>query len=257
MGFNLIDDALIDQALEDLAKFAIRSLSCVHLEVLDERCTSGAIPDGFRSTPLNGLVVDLQLNDDELLLGMTKNGRRDVRKGLRSGVIVEEVSAEDPSFVGEYYSQVSQAFSKRGLVPTYPQSRVESLVRHLHPSGHLLMLRATLPTGETAATGIFAGLPGGAASFTLQASDPKFYQWLPNEVLVWQALRHWRERGAIRFDFGGREIGSVTDFKRKFGGTDLTTDWLRYSKYSFLERARSLASHTQKSFQRRGRLAPG
>ncbi|MEX0768884.1 MAG: GNAT family N-acetyltransferase [Microthrixaceae bacterium] len=257
MGFNLVNDALITQAVEDLARFATRSLNCAHLEVLDGRCSSESIPDGFRSTPLNGLVVDLQLTEEQLLLGMTKNGRRDVRKSLRSGVIVEEVQPEDPKFVGEYYSQATSAFSKRRLVPTYPQSRVESLVKHLHPPGNLLLLRAKIPSGETAATGIFAGLPGGTASFTMQASDPEFHQWLPNEALIWQALLQWRERGAVRFDFGGREIGSPTDFKRKFGGEDLTTQWLRYSRYSFIETARSLASRTQKSLQRRGIRASG
>ena len=257
MGFNLVDDALIDSAVTGLAQYATSDLTCAHLEVLDQRCTRGVVPPGFKSTPLNGLVVDLQTDDEQLLLGMTKNGRRDMRKSLRSGVVVSEVDSNDSQFVQEYYSQVSLAFARRGLAPTYPQSRVESMVRHLYPTGNLILLRASLPTGETAATGIFAGIPGGGASFTFQASDPDFYQWLPNEALVWQALRAWRERGALSFDFGGREIGSPTDFKRKFGGTDLTTDWLRYSKYPLLESGRSLASRTHKALQKRRKFRSG
>jgi CelD/BcsL family acetyltransferase involved in cellulose biosynthesis len=257
MGFNLVDDALIASAVVALAKFATQSLNCVHVEVLDRRCTSGVVPQGFRSTPLNGLVVGLQVDDEQLLLGMTKNGRRDVRKSLRSGVIVEEVDPKDPEFVAEYFAQVSQAFARRGLRPTYPQSRVQSMVDHLHPPGHLLLLRVRVPTGETAATGIFAGLAQGTASFTLQASDSEFHEWMPNEIMVFEALRAWRDRGAVSFDFGGREIGGPQDFKRKFGGTDLTTQWLRYSKYPSLEVARSLASRTQKSLQRRGKTPSG
>ena len=257
MGFNLVEDALIDSAVTSLAEFATQSLGCMHLEVLDRRCTSGVIPPGFQSTSLNGLEVGLQVSDEELLEAMTKNGRRDVRKGMRLGVLIEQVSADDQQFVAEYYSQVSQAFAKRGLVPTYPQSRVESMVRHVYPAGHLVLLRAKLPTGETAATGIFAGIAGGAASFTMQASDPEFHQWLPNEVMVWEALRTWRDRGAVSFDFGGREIGGPQDFKRKFGGTDLTTHWLRYSRFTSIERARSLAGRAQKMLQRRGRLSRG
>jgi CelD/BcsL family acetyltransferase involved in cellulose biosynthesis len=257
MGFNLVDDALINSAVTGLAQYATESLKCAHVEVLDQRCTRGVVPPGFRSTPLNGLVVDLQAEDEQLLLAMTKNGRRDVRKGLRLGVVVSEVDSKDSLFIQEYYSQVSLAFARRGLTPTYPQSRVESMVRHLHSAGYLLLLRASLPTGETAATGIFAGIPGGGASFTFQASNPDFYDWLPNEALVWQALRSWRDRGAISFDFGGREIGSPTDFKRKFGGTDLTTDWLRYSKHPFLESGRSLASRTQKALQKRRKFGSG
>ena len=222
---------------------------------MDRRFDDGSVPAGFTSTPLHGLEVRLDRDDAELLAGMTANGRRDVRRSQRQDLVVEEVAADDPTFAREYFDQVSQAFARRGLVPSYPLERVEALIRHVHPAGHLLLLRVRTPDGEMGASGLFAGLPGGTASFTMQASYRSAYRWSPNEAIVWDALRRWRDRGAVRFDFGGRDVGAATDFKRKFGGEAVTTDWLRHSRLGALESARTYMARRQRRLQHRDRVS--
>jgi len=255
MGFNLVDDALVLPATVALTRATTRLAHAVHLELMDRRIRE--VPPGFRTTPLHGLEVAIDLEDEALLASLTAHGRRDVRKGLRSGVVVEEVAGDDPTFVAEYQAQAEAAFARRGLVPTHPPSLVEALVRHVHPAGHLLLLRARLPSGEPVASGIFAGLPGSTAWFTLQASSPDAYAWGPNDVMVWEAMRAWRDRGAVRFDLGGRDVASPRDFKRKFGGTPTTTQWLRWSRLGALEQARTAAAKLHKAAQRRAGAARG
>src|SRR3546814_16309088 len=72
-----------------------------------------------------------------------------------SDLTIEEASPM--GFAAEFHTQLIDVFSRQGLVPTYPQKRVQTLIDHVHPSGSLLLLRARAPTGESIATGIFAG----------------------------------------------------------------------------------------------------
>ena len=238
MGFNL--DAGTDRtaAVEALAPFAFGELGCVHLEMADRALTvAHRVPAGFRVGHLPGWELDLAHDDDALLSAMKPHGRRDVRRALRNGITVEEVDPVDPgSFVEEYFDQVSAAFAKRGRTPTYPAERVASLLRHLGPTAHLLVLRARTPDGEPAATGIFPGLPGGTAEFWMGASHRAHQHLLPNEALMWTALRAWRDRGARRFNFGG---GGT--YKAKYGGEPHLLPQFRRSRPALLEHARAAA----------------
>ena len=233
MGFDLDDVGLLPEALVALRGWAFGPLGCVHVEVMDRGLVSERVPPGFRAGVLPGFERDLRASDAELLAGMTPHGRRDVRRALRNGVTVEQVGPEDAdAFVGEYYAQVTEAFAKRGRTPTYPAGRVSAALRHLAPD-RLLVLRARTSDGVVAATGIFPGLPGAAAVFWMGASRRDRQSQLPNEALMWHAMREWRDRGAVRLDFGG---GGT--YKAKYGGTPITVPWLRASRFEVLERAR-------------------
>ena len=238
MGFDLDPGVDRADAIAALAPFAFDRRGCVHVEVADRAFADGQpLPPGFRASHLPGWELPLQRDDDALLAAMKPYGRRDVRRALRNGITVEEVDPTDPGgFVAEYYAQVSAAFARRDREPTYPAERVAALLRHLAPTGHLLVLRARTPDGEPAATGIFPGLPGGTAELWMGASDAAHQHLLPNEALMWTALRTWRDRGAERLNFGG---GGV--HKAKYGGTPHRLPQLRRSRPALLEHARTAA----------------
>jgi len=255
MGFDLDDPERSPEALDALRRFAFGPLGCVHVEVMDRHLRGDRLPAGWLAGPLPGFERRLDVDDDELLAGMTAHGRRDVRRALRNGIVVHEVSPEDhDAFAAEYYSQVSEAFAKRGLVPTYPLDRVRAALAASEPE-RLLLLRALTPEGEPAATGIFPGVPGATAVFWMGASHRSRQHLLPNEALMWQAMRTWRDRGARRLDFGG---GGT--YKAKYGGDPIAVPWLRSSRFAALESARDGLRRGVRRWQRRGtvpRSGPG
>src|SRR5690606_27099370 len=121
--------------------------------------------------------------------------------------------------------------------PTYPVDRIEALIRHLGPTGNLLLLQSRTPEdGEVAATGIFPGLPGSTAEYWMGGSWRAAQSQLPNEALMFSALRTWRDRGAVRFNFGGGG-----KYKAKYGGAPHAMPWVRTSRFEVLERARQVA----------------
>jgi CelD/BcsL family acetyltransferase involved in cellulose biosynthesis len=249
MGFDLDREVSAADLLGAARRLAFSELGCVHLELMDRGLTTPEpLPHGFRVDRLPGWELRIDRDDDQLLGAMRPHGRRDVRRALRNGIVVEEVDpVAEPGFAAEYYAQVRTAFAKRGLTPTYPQRRVEQMIEHVHPTGGVVLLRARTVDGRAAATGLFPGTPGGAAVFWMGASDPDLQSLLPNEALMWQALRTWRDRGAVCFDFGG---GGA--YKRKYGGTPVEVPWFRVSRPAALEHARDALRRAARATQRRG-----
>ena len=102
-------------------------------------------------------LIDLTLGEDVLYSRLSsKSCRYSIRRAEKLGVTIEEAS--DEGFADEYYEQLLDVFAKQSLVPTYDRERVRLLIRHLAPTGNLLLLRAREPQGRCIATGIFVGL---------------------------------------------------------------------------------------------------
>jgi GNAT acetyltransferase-like protein len=236
MGFNLLDGVGRREALEALLPFAFRELRCLHLEIKDRRLLDEDFDGmGFRCSPFVTLEIDLDREEDEIFGGMSSACRRAVRKSEKVDLTVEEARGE--GFAEEYYAQLEDVFAKQGLTPPYDVDRVRALIRHLEPTGRLLLLRAVSAEGERVATGIFPGM-NHSAYFWGGASWRSGQILRPNEAIFWHAIRHWRARGARVMDLGGGG-----DYKLKFGPRQLTVPWARKARVPGLLRLRELAEH--------------
>lgn len=234
MGFNLDVGISRKDALEALSRSAFSEFGCLHFELMDRRIgIQDARALSLKYEVATGFEVDLTRSEDDLWSSMSSACRRCIRKAEKSGVAVEVAS--DAGFVHEYYEQLKDVFAKQGLVPTYPKTRVAALVKHLLPAGHLLLLRARDPNGVCIATGIFPAANdfmffwGGASLRSGQILRP-------NEAVQWAAMRFWSERGIRAYDMGGGG-----EYKRKYGGREISGVWIRHSRSRVLEPLRALA----------------
>jgi CelD/BcsL family acetyltransferase involved in cellulose biosynthesis len=73
------------------------------------------------------------------------------------------------------------------------------------------------------------------------ASWREFRSVRPNDLLMWSAIRYWRERGADVFDFGG-----AGDYKLKFGPTEVAVPLFRKSRFGIVGDMREVAKRTIK-----------
>lgn len=241
MGFNLREGTVSRRdALAAIVPFAFKELGCLHMEVKDLRLTADDLDSvGFRHSPF--LTFEVVLKDDEsLLAGMSRMGRRLVRRSGRTGVTVEEASGVE--FADEYHAQLVDVFAKQGLDPIYGVERVRDLVRCMEPSGRLLLLRARNPDGMSIGTGIFPAL-NGRAWFWGGASWRPYQNLNPNEAIFWYAMRYWRERGMRVLDMGGGG-----DYKRKFGVQEVVVPMARRARLPILLSLRDLA---ERAYERR------
>lgn len=232
MGFNLKPGVDPRAALRAAEVFAFRQLGCLHMELRDRRL---AVDDGaalrFDHRLRHTFISDLARDEDALFALMTPACRRNVRAARRNGLIVEQ--AEPAGFAETYYDQLLDVFAKQGLKPTYGVDRVRALIDHLHPTGSLLLLRVKRPDGAIVATGLYPGFRAwcffwGSASYR---ADQRLR---PNEILHWEAMRYWKARGAVCFDWGGGG-----DYKKKFGVTPVTNPHFFKSAHPFMQTVRS------------------
>ncbi len=234
MGFNLAEDVSRRAALEALLPFAFKTLGCLHLEVKDRLLTAeDAAVLGLETTPFHTFEIDLRRTEEEIWAGFTSACRRAIRKAEREGVVVEQAS--DVEFADDYYAQLRDVFAKQSLVPTYDLERVRSLIRHLQPTGNLLLLRARDRDGLCIGTAIFPAM--NRTAFFWGGASWRSHQILrPNEPLFWYALRYWRDRGMEVLDLGGGG-----EYKRKYGVTEVTVPFVRCSRFRALSHLRAAA----------------
>jgi len=243
MGFNLAPGASRADAMAALERTAWNDLKCLHMEVSDPHFTPEAGEAlGFKTSYYTSYRTDLTKSEEDLFQAMESACRRCVRKAEKSGVTIEE--AHDPAFADEYYEQLKDVFSKQGLVPTYDAERVRALVRHMGPTGNVLLLRARDAEGKCIATGIFPGF-NKISEFWGNASFRSYQNLRPNELIHWYAMRYWKKRGAEVHDWGGEGT-----YKEKYGCVSHRVPWFIKSRYEFVGKLRDTAKKMHRGKQR-------
>jgi len=236
MGFNLGDGVSRRAAAEALIPFAFRQLRCLHLELRDRLLSDADLSGlGFASSPTALFELDLSPPEAEIFGAMNSSCRRAIRKSEKEGVRIEKASGD--LFADEYHAQLVDVFTKQGIKPTYGVQRVRELIRAMEPTGHLLLLRAVAPGGDSIATGIFPAM--NRTAYFWGGASWRVHQGLrPNEAIFWHAIRFWKQRGIAVLDMGGGG-----DYKRKYGPRELTIPHFRRSRVPGLMALRDLAAY--------------
>jgi Acetyltransferase (GNAT) domain len=237
MGLNMAPGASRADAMEAIVPFVFRDLGCRHLEIADPLLTRRDMETFEAEVHVRrSFRSDLTMSVDTLFSGMESACRRCIRKAEKSGVTIE--AADPAGFDHEYYGHLEDVFAKQNLRPTYGAERVAALIRHVHPTGDLLLLRARDGSGTSIATGIFAGF--NTLSYFWGNGSLRQHQILrPNELIHWHALRTFKARGMHWHYWGGDG-----EYKRKYGGEEVLQLEFRLSRSRMIAMARDLARAT-------------
>jgi lipid II:glycine glycyltransferase (peptidoglycan interpeptide bridge formation enzyme) len=232
MGFNLRPEVPRQLAAEALKPFAFGELGCIHFEVVDLGMRSEMIGGlDLIHEPRTTLEVDLMQSEDALFGNMTSSCRRNIRKAEKNGVVIEE--ARDMAFADEYADQFKDVFDKQGMVPFYGAERMRALIKHLLPTGTMVMFRARDSQGRCIATGAYPAL-GQIAFYWGGASWREHQKLCPNELLQWSAMKYWKQRGMKIYNLVG-----AMEFKQRFGGHPVPVIMVGKSKYRIVSQMRS------------------
>jgi len=243
MGFNLRPGVSRRLAVAALPEFAFKQLRCAHVELVDAFLKPDDVEGlGFTYRMNPTLEVDLTLSEEEIFNRMTKSCRWTVRKAEKNGVVIEE--ANDPAFADEVAAQLQEVFAKHGLALHFGADRVCALIKHLQPTGGLLMLRARDPEGRCIGTGIYPGSHH-TAFYLIGASWREHQKLYPNELLLWNAMLHWKRRGAKVFNM----VGNM-EFKQKFGGVETAVPLISMSRNPLIGFLRNRAPKIAKAAMR-------
>jgi lipid II:glycine glycyltransferase (peptidoglycan interpeptide bridge formation enzyme) len=214
---------LVDRMRQFCVDASVRALF-VQLPQGGARLESSLRSIGFEPThmdvaPCATVRIDLSQTPDELLAGMSKHTRHDVRQSFREPVRVRFATRTDlPSFYELYCCTAArQAFTP------LPYRYLEHMWDELHPGGHLEILMADV-NGVDVSGNMVSCFADTVTGRWLGFDAARLHQRLrPNEALIWAAMSWARARGCRWLDVGGVNQATMATseqlpLKLRFGG---------------------------------------
>jgi lipid II:glycine glycyltransferase (peptidoglycan interpeptide bridge formation enzyme) len=165
-------------------------------------------------------VLDLSQSEEQLLSGMRKTTRYEIRRAPKSGI--EVFSTTDPIHLKEFFSLYKKTSSRQGFVPHHGIREEFELFAKKH--------QAVLYLGKSAGETISAAIIlyyGNQAIYHHGASVPSK---VPASYAVqWEAIQDAKKRGLKEYNFWGiapenspkHPWNGITLFKKGFGGREV------------------------------------
>lgn len=226
--------------LLDVMVDAIRC--CVHDEAIhvlvvqpateatgDALVCAGFAPTDLGISSLATIQVDLAASEDELLQRMNRTTRQNVRRGMRSGLVIREGGEDDLAI---FHTLLEATAERQHFTPNCLQYFID-LSHEIGRSGECQMFLAE--DGSQPIAGLVLVTFGNRAVCKRAAWSGTAGELRPNEALHWSAMRWAKGRGIRFYDFDGVDadvaravcagghvprsaVDSVSRFKLGFGG---------------------------------------
>jgi hypothetical protein len=188
-------------------------------------------PSGRPSLRFYGHVLDLKDGQEALFKGLDGAVRRAIRKAENEGVRVEFSNKIEA--VREFFALHCLNRRRHGL-PPQPFRFFENIARHVLAAGQGFVAIARLAQQPLAACLFFHNCS--EAIYKFGASDYAFQQLRPNNLVMWEAIKHCAANGFSRLHLGRTSLENegLRRFKQGFGARE---EQLEYRRYDFSQRA--------------------
>jgi Acetyltransferase (GNAT) domain len=172
-----------------------------------------------------GHTIDLCGTPSELLARFKSSARRALRKANRSG-LQAEVSVS-PGAIMEYY-RLHALTRKRHGVPPQPLSFFQNIQEAVISRGLGFVVLARF--GGQAVAGAVYFRFGSRALYKFAASDLKFQNLRPNNLVIWQGARYLAENGVQELDLGRTALNhhGLRRFKLSCGSKEKTIHYFKF-----------------------------
>lgn len=213
------------------------------------------------------LLTDLSGTVEDLISGLSKYTRKQVRRAEREGITVERLNCRDPETLynfGSFWNRFAQ--SKADVRSILNVSVKLHMLQRLANASMLEMSRASGPDGEPLVYHVFIVAEGRArvhhsASLFRDEAESSAHRHVmawSNRFLHWQNMLYYRQRGCTHYDLGGWYAGKenesllrVNQFKEEFGG-NVVCEYDAMVGCSFLGRSALWAQDQYRKMLHRG-----
>ena len=187
---------------------------------------------GFISSPMhlhaeNTWILDIKQSEEEILAGMRKNTRYEVRKGLKAGLTFEEsTSLDDVKILTKLQKETVK---RHGFVGFSEKLFKAQLVTFGSDNQAKLYF---IKKGKEVLVAAIIIFYGDCAYYHHSASSEKARELPASYFLQWEVIQEAKKRGCKFYNFWGiapennlkHRFAGVTTFKKGFGGERI--DWL-------------------------------
>ncbi len=223
MGFDIYDREKAIDILPYVIKYFSKKYHCIYLQICNEYFDNEVLnKNKIRYQKIESFKTDLTLSEEEIYAGFHRDVKAKIRKFNKTGCHIESDCSQE--YVDIYWKQLVESFKNRGLSPSYDKKRIEVMVEELNKKNMIHCLRVINPEGVCIASFLSIGF----GNITIVIGNPSYIryrnEYKPNEVLVWQTIKYWKNKGVKIFDYGGGG-----DWKLKFGCSPTSYFMAHYS----------------------------
>ncbi|MCB2180239.1 peptidoglycan bridge formation glycyltransferase FemA/FemB family protein [bacterium] len=155
------------------------------------------MPSDFYVIPPTTVLTNLEGDDSEIMSQMKSRTRRNIRKGLKSGLVVREGTEADIPLIFSWMEETAKQDHYYHYDLDYYYKALEIL-----KANNILELFVADYDGEPISA-IFVGVLGDWSVFKWGASSGEHLETRPNELLHWHAMQWSKEFGCKYYDMGG------------------------------------------------------
>jgi hypothetical protein len=169
--------------------------------------------------------VDISLAENQVFSNLRDSTKRNVKKAAKEGVQVRfENSLESTR---EFY-RLHCLTRKHHGVPPQPFKFFEKIQEHILSEGSGFVILAS-HQGKKIAGGVYFHF-GKKALYKYGASDRKNQHLRANNLVMWEALKHYAEKGYETLSLGRTDLGStgLLQFKRGWGAEEEKLEYYKY-----------------------------
>ena len=221
--------ATVERAFSEIQKIAKRE-KCVFVRVRPQLFATRQNLDllagmGLKKSPMHlaaehTVIINLAKSEDDILAGMRRQTRYEVRQATKRDIIVEKDDSE--AIFREFHAVQAETARRQKFVP--PSLKVLLAEREAF-AGNIMIYVAKTAEGEPIAYGLI--IKNGREADYYEAASTPLNRKLPGAyALLWQAIKDLKKEGYERFNLWGiapagqphHRYAGVTTFKTGFGG---------------------------------------
>jgi lipid II:glycine glycyltransferase (peptidoglycan interpeptide bridge formation enzyme) len=170
--------------------------------------------------------IDLGWGREALWSGIRNSTRRAVEKAQRRGVTA--VVETDSTALDEFYRMHLGVRKHKYRLLAQPRRFFENISRYFFEEGRGFLLMAR--QGNRTLAGVLFLVWRGTIYYKFNASDPRYLDRRPNDLLIWEGMMLAKRMGLVRWDFGlsDSDQPGLVRFKRHFGSGESHIRFYRY-----------------------------
>ena len=215
------DSELLRQAVRDVIDYGQRA----KWRYAEWRTVQDLVPEAKGPAPYLIHNLDLVRGETEILAGLHENHRRNIRKAEKAGLTMTIDRSRES--LGDFYRLHCRTRRKHGL-PPQPLMFFKKIFEHVLSRDLGIIVSAHL-SGKAVASSVFFHF-GPNAIFKYGASDSGYLALRPNNLVMWEAVKWFKRRGAKDLDLGRTELDDrgLRRFKLGWGASESALSYYRY-----------------------------
>jgi hypothetical protein len=170
-------------------------------------------------------TLDLTRKEDDIFKSFRNSTKRNIRKAKKEGVTVNVFNTLES--IKEFYRLNCMTRKRHGL-PPQPFKFFKNIHKYIISDNLGMVLLASYGS-QTIGGAIFFNF-GAKALYKFGASDWRFQNLRGNNLIMWEAIRHYSQQGYNEFSFGRTEPenSGLRQFKTGWGAKEHAINYFKY-----------------------------